>query len=551
MEHIFTKTNANIRHHFIIYTSLHLCIIYLFQLEVFQNHLAPDSTLARISGIRKMIIHGSCPHQTWKISVNHELTSQGKWPSFLQPFFIFAVHYCCAQAKRIYDEYEEVRKLGTNRPKVKPQTVTSNAMNTSMASNRTDRSYKRNSSMKIFEKTTQITNNINDYSDKALRSVSSKFIALLMFVRSKALWAIGLVTMMTWAATFHSLQTFILLIWSIFLWWCDDREQRTLKHSPALALYSFALVVGQFIYSLDLTEEELPECINGNITAIGNTTRTYCSQDTVINMKLIGFNRNPSVSDSFQTLGGKLSFTIIFLFLLREYNRQIIFEKNNQNTEKKYIDHVANIFGTDSAPAKAAKYIMELSAKYWVVILYAFQLSIGFSGRIEVTKLVYICTFLVQTILFQLDWSTWRNSLVIFWKWLVFYSTLVVMLTYSYQFQDVYDFFNKTNTTESINPAIWEALGLQKYESGATLMLKIFIPTMFLFVCLLQRHVFHNEFMSLTAEVQYMRKEKRIKASKSASKSSFGKSMDRPTNFLTEEAKPLIENSQKLQGDHF
>ncbi len=53
--------------------------------------------------------------------------------------------------------------------------------------------------------------------------------------------------------------SFILLLWSCIIWMMPNSRQACLKSSPALVFFALLLLVGQYLYSLDLTDQELPE----------------------------------------------------------------------------------------------------------------------------------------------------------------------------------------------------------------------------------------------------------------------------------------------------
>lgn len=54
---------------------------------------------------------------------------------------------------------------------------------------------------------------------------------ILNALREKALYVFGLIMMMAWSVTYHSWITFILLLWSCYLWMARDRASVTLRHS--------------------------------------------------------------------------------------------------------------------------------------------------------------------------------------------------------------------------------------------------------------------------------------------------------------------------------
>lgn len=69
---------------------------------------------------------------------------------------------------------------------------------------------------------------------------------------------------------YHSWTTFALLLWALILWMVPNKGAMMMKCSPFIAFYSMLLVIVQYVYSMDLTEEELPTQINGiKVSEIG------------------------------------------------------------------------------------------------------------------------------------------------------------------------------------------------------------------------------------------------------------------------------------------
>lgn len=69
---------------------------------------------------------------------------------------------------------------------------------------------------------------------------------------------------------YHSWTTFALLLWALILWMVPNKRALMMKCSPFIVFYSMLLVIVQYVYSMDLTEEELPTQINGiKVSEIG------------------------------------------------------------------------------------------------------------------------------------------------------------------------------------------------------------------------------------------------------------------------------------------
>lgn len=73
-----------------------------------------------------------------------------------------------------------------------------------------------------------------------------------------------------WSITYHSWLTFVLLLWAMFMWMLPNQRKTMLRTSPFLVVYAEFLLVAQYIYGMNLTDNELPTQIQGlNLKQIG------------------------------------------------------------------------------------------------------------------------------------------------------------------------------------------------------------------------------------------------------------------------------------------
>lgn len=62
----------------------------------------------------------------------------------------------------------------------------------------------------------------------------------------------------TWSITYHSWLSFALLLASCVIWMMPNSRQFCLRSSPILVAYAILLLIGQYVYSLNLDNVELP-----------------------------------------------------------------------------------------------------------------------------------------------------------------------------------------------------------------------------------------------------------------------------------------------------
>lgn len=82
---------------------------------------------------------------------------------------------------------------------------------------------------------------------------------------------------------YHSWTTFILLLWALILWMVPNKRESMLKWSPYIVFYSTLLLFIQYVYSMNLTESELP-------------TEIRISEHFVIKMFDLGFAKRDKLS---------------------------------------------------------------------------------------------------------------------------------------------------------------------------------------------------------------------------------------------------------------
>ncbi|KAH6947214.1 hypothetical protein HPB50_017600 [Hyalomma asiaticum] len=107
------------------------------------------------------------------------------------------------------------------------------------------------------------------------RGPGSRQLLLLMVLQgcrllTRGSYVVTLIMMMAWSITYHSWLTFVLLLWSCVLWMMPSSRLACLRSSPALVAYAELLLLLQYLYSLDLTDEELPQQVNAvNLAQVG------------------------------------------------------------------------------------------------------------------------------------------------------------------------------------------------------------------------------------------------------------------------------------------
>ncbi|XP_017788930.1 PREDICTED: piezo-type mechanosensitive ion channel component [Habropoda laboriosa] len=294
------------------------------------------------------------------------------------------------------------------------------------------------------------------------------------------------IIMMTWSIMYHSWTTFALLLWALVLWMVPNKRASMMKCSPFIVCYAMLLLLMQFIYSMDLTEEELPTEING------------------INMSEIGFSKADRLSRWHLVV--KCLFISMFWITMRQYTA----ERSNQRRSSALRDMVAPLHVSVStattamnheAPEIKSKFMKDvgivlknLLTKFWIAVVAIMLFICGITGeRMTVFRIIYMSLFLVLVITFQISWTVWRKMMYPFWITVIGYSVIMLILVYTYQFHNFPEYWNYLHIDKNLQMDI----GLEKYETK-DLFVRLLTPTFFVIITVLQIHYFHKDFLEVT-----------------------------------------------------
>ncbi|XP_078033569.1 piezo type mechanosensitive ion channel component isoform X1 [Augochlora pura] len=294
------------------------------------------------------------------------------------------------------------------------------------------------------------------------------------------------IIMMTWSIMYHSWTTFALLLWALILWMVPNKRASMMKCSPFIVFYATLLLLGQYIYSMDLTEEELPTHING------------------MKMSEIGFSKPQELSRWHLVV--KCLFITMFWITMRQYTA----ERTLQRRSSALRDMVAPLHVSVSTATTAMNHevpeikskfmkdvgilLKKLLTKFWIAVVAIMLFICGITGeRMTVFRIVYMSLFLVLVITFQMSWSLWRKMMYTFWLTVIGYSVIMLILVYTYQFDNFPEYWNYLHIDEDLQMDI----GLEKYATK-DLFVRLLTPTFFVIITVLQIHYFHKDFLEVT-----------------------------------------------------
>ncbi|XP_018376712.1 PREDICTED: piezo-type mechanosensitive ion channel component isoform X5 [Trachymyrmex cornetzi] len=295
------------------------------------------------------------------------------------------------------------------------------------------------------------------------------------------------IIMMTWSIMYHSWTTFVLLLWALILWMVPNKRASMMKCSPFIVFYATLLLLGQYIYSMDLTDEELPRVVSG------------------IKISEIGFSKADELGRWHLIV--KCLFISMFWITMRQY----MAERKQQRRSSALRDMVAPLHVSVSTATTAmshqeapeikskfmkdvGKLLQDLLTRFWIAVVAIMLFICGITGeRMTLFRIVYMSLFLIFVITFQISWTAWRKMMYVFWVTVIGYSVVMLILVYTYQFQN----FPKYWEYLGIDQDLQMDIGLETYEIK-DLFVRLLTPTFFVIITVLQIHYFHKDFLEVT-----------------------------------------------------
>ncbi|XP_062141377.1 piezo-type mechanosensitive ion channel component isoform X5 [Drosophila sulfurigaster albostrigata] len=298
------------------------------------------------------------------------------------------------------------------------------------------------------------------------------------------------ILMMAWSIVYHSWLTFVLLLWANVLWMIPNQRKAMMRSSPFIVLYAELLLVAQYIYGMDLNNNELPT----RVSTAG------------INLQQIGFERpienhmRPCVP-----LIVKTAFVLMFWVTSRQFFK----EKRDRRRDSTLADIIAPLQITVGSAGssylindgkktskflkKAGDVIKNLLVRLWIWLLVLVIFLCAITGD-DMTgfRICYMALFLFFLLVFQSSSKAWVKIMYGFWLFLIFYAMSILILIYTYQFDkfDMYwkDYLNVSQTLQA-------DIGLKLYKTK-DLFLHLVSPTIIVILTVIQVHYFHKRFIA-------------------------------------------------------
>ncbi|XP_071296935.1 piezo-type mechanosensitive ion channel component 1 isoform X2 [Agelaius tricolor] len=454
-----------------IYSACHLLCLYAYQTPFVQGVFPAPTIWARVFGFKDIILYHNCSQPNIL-----DLNNSHPWPVYANPGILLLLYYTLATLVKLRRR-EIKRTVAPARPRPRDLVeLESWPQDTPQVAEDTKPMLCPNTG-----KPSASTENCTVHVLNARRRHPAAWLPLhtLGHLLMKQSYVAALIAMMVWSITYHSWLTFVLLLWACLIWTVRSRRHFAMLCSPFLVLYAIALCSLQYVWAMDVAPE-LPTHISFvELQQLGLVHPQY-----------------PCMA-----LGAKLLFTLTFWMLLRGFVSEKVLTRRAPATP------LLEVSVTDTETSqmrdvlqKLGEVLRDFFAKFWICVCAVKFIVVTFAGRLVLYKIVYMLLLLLCLMLFQVYYSLWRKVLKGFWWLVVAYTMLVLIATYTYQFEDFPMYWR--NIT-GLNDDQLSDVGLQQF-SVSKLFSSILVMGFFLLACILQLHYFHEPFMRIT-DLQHIR----------------------------------------------
>uniref|UniRef100_A0A1I7Z562 Piezo-type mechanosensitive ion channel component n=1 Tax=Steinernema glaseri TaxID=37863 RepID=A0A1I7Z562_9BILA len=306
-------------------------------------------------------------------------------------------------------------------------------------------------------------------------------------------YAVAMLAMMTWALLYHSVFGLVFLVAACVIWIFRNTRKVTFAVSPILLLYALSLLIIQYIYSLDWGKES--EQISGDI------------------LTLIGLIVAQNRTLAFTTLLVKTGLSLPLFILLRLHLRERHYNSLTDHDRLKRFTY--GTFGNTrpdltqprtnhanfvqaSQSNYTVSYITATLAKYWIFVVAVVLLVNAIPTPPVFYTVGYFFFWSTLVLVFLTSFALFRATLRLYWTLLIFYTSVVIIALYCYQFEPIPKWWdNLTGLSEEWN----QDIGLINYklqeESNGTFVLRLIGPISLFAVVVMQLKFFHDPWMEL------------------------------------------------------
>ncbi|XP_055955380.1 piezo-type mechanosensitive ion channel component 2 isoform X2 [Patella vulgata] len=516
--HTLGRKFAIFRVFLLTFSGLHILALHLYQFQFFQEAVPHTSFISRLLGLTG-IIKTDC-NTPWKIHLHDDV----KWEYYVNPGILLMLYWALAFESRHYchkkDEVlgdgeivrDKKRKKKRQPANIERQVFLPHEQEETGSIMFNDSAYgdpdqleeelhvdiKKNQQRHLVDdgensnyNTIEATNkdeqpttsrgadhgnetdeeDVHDSSKKRDKTQKRSPLVTLFVYIMKHSYVLLLIAMMAWSITFHSWLTFVLLLGACILWMVPNSRKACLIISPLITFYAICLLIAQFIFSMNLKEDELP------------------SKTGDLKFREIGLMRLTCYELALQVF-----FTLFFWLTMRQFMRER--QAASQEIKGFPLRHVQR--QTSTISEIICGYVWLLLCKYWIFVCAAMLLLISIQD-VVVYRIIYMFLFLYFILAFQFSYVIWRATMFVFWWVVIVYSMAVLIMIYTYQFDEFPGYWRDGT---GFSNATLSDIGLERYDT-AGLFLKLLTPTAFVIIVILQIHYFHKPFLAYSSLNRY------------------------------------------------
>ncbi|XP_065355463.1 piezo-type mechanosensitive ion channel component [Calliphora vicina] len=450
-----------------------ICIV-AYQTPWMQDHLDKTSLTARLIGLEPLIT-STCANDIRIIVYD----TQFKADSFLNPIVLFFTYYALALTTK---NLIKARLMRSATRKSATTTTDNNSGITPQQQQQPNNDIPLSSMDANQSADVEYKSGICDQIWYGITGIGG-FIYQNSYIFTNVL-------MMAWSIVYHSWLTFVLLLWANVLWMIPNQRKAMMRSSPFIVIYAELLLIAQYIYGMDLTNDELPSKVD----------------ISGINLKQIGFERpQENGMQPCIPLIVKASFLLMFWVTLRQFFKE--------KTDKRRDSTLADIFAplqlsvghsigdqgqvggkkTSKFLKKMGIVIKNLLVRLWIWLLVLVIFLCAMTGeKMTGFRICYMALFLFFLLVFQSSSKAWVKLMYGFWLFLIFYAMSILILIYTYQF-DKFDKYWEQYL--NISTTLQTDIGLERYKTK-DLFLHLVSPTIIVILTVIQVHYFHKRFIA-------------------------------------------------------
>ncbi|XP_054741446.1 piezo-type mechanosensitive ion channel component isoform X2 [Anastrepha obliqua] len=460
--------------------ALHSVCIVAYQTPWAQHYLSSDNLIARLIGLEPLVL-SSCDRDIRVMSYNLKYS----FDSFILPILMLLTYFVLAlTAKCLSNPHVSLRR--DQRPK-----STIEPTETTPLVKRLRKSDAREvSSDEIALETRLSPQSADIFTNTICDQICYGFISIGQFIYQNS-YIFTNISMMTWSIVYHSWLTFVLLLWANILWMIPNQRKAMMRSSPFIVCYAELLLIAQYIYGMNLKNNELPSKV-----------------DTAgINLQQIGLERpqdhgtHPCVSLIVKTL-----FLLMFWVTSRQFFQEKSEEKRNKHRTPlaMALETIDSETSVESARKHTSKFLKKIGdivknllVRLWIWMLVLVIFLCAMTGKFMTGfRICYMALFLFFLLVFQSSSKVWVKVMYGFWLFIIFYAMSMLILIYTYQFdkfdQYWYEYLNISQTLQN-------DIGLERYKTK-DLFLHLVSPTLIVVLTVIQVHYFHRRFIESLQE---------------------------------------------------